>query len=109
MTARTQSEWLDWYAEHGGSRELELQPDEQILFHLEHGFVSYIPLSEDEIYMKNMCGDGRYWIKTLIEMMRKAGVKRIKYFTKRNPKIWERLCEAHILGTEMEVDLDVRQ
>ena len=106
MKKKNKSEWLSWYAQRGGSQNLELEPDEQVLFHPEHGFSTFVLLG-DTLRVKNICGDGRYWIKVLLRLMNEEGLKGISFFTARNPKIWERLCGAKIAGYEMEVSADV--
>ena len=57
--------------------------------------------------VRNMCGDGRYWIKVLLTIMKNEKIEGINFFTARNPKIWERLCGAQIVGYEMEVKSNV--
>ena len=37
----TKNEWIKYYQEHGGDKDLRLAPDEIIQFHEGHGFITY--------------------------------------------------------------------
>ena len=106
MKAKSKEEWLEWYKAHGGTEDLELRPDELIHFHPEHGFITYRHY-EDILELHHMCGDGKYWQKFIRNMlMGMYGLKKIRAFTKRNPKAWIRKYGGHIQGYYMECDID---
>ena len=66
---RTQSEWLDWYEAHGGTKDLQLAPDEHILFHKEHGFITFF-IYDDVLELHHMAGDGSFWFNVLEKVMK---------------------------------------
>ena len=105
---KNQHEWIAWYVEHGGSSDLKLHPAESILFHPEHGFLTYLIDKEESILeIHHMCGDGKFWQKVLIEtVMKEHNLKTIRAFTRRNPKAWIRKYGGHIRGYYMEADID---
>ncbi len=103
--AKNPREWLDWYVEHGGSRDLQQYKDEMILFHEEHGFISFF-FHDDILEIHHMAGDGKYWQELIIEIMKLENLKKIRAFTKRNPKAWIRKYGGHIRGYYMEADID---
>ena len=106
MKAKTQSEWLKWYQEKTGVSDLELLPDEIIYFHPEHGFMAYITY-DDVLEIHHMCGDGKYWFRFIKEeLMKVLKLNKIRAYTMRNPKTWERKYGAHIRGWYMEVGID---
>ncbi len=103
---RTVNEWLNWYKEHGGAEDLELHPDETIHFHPEHGFITYL-IHDDILELHHMVGDGKFWQKFIRNMiMGIHGLKKIRAFTRRNPKAWIRKYGGHIRGYYMEADID---
>ena len=101
----TQNEWLDWYEQHGGSRNLELDTREQVLFTPEHGFISVL-VHDDILELHHMVGDGKYWAKVLKRIMKVLNLKKLRAFTRRNPKAWQRKYGGHIRGYYMEADYD---
>ena len=103
----TINEWLQWYQEHGGDKDLKLAPDEQIQFHPEHGFVIYF-IHDDVLVIHHMAGDGKYWFKFLKNtVMSLYKLKKIRAFTKRNPRAWIRKYgNGRITGYEMEAYID---
>lgn len=106
MKAKTKEEWLKWYQEKTGIEDLELQPDEVIHFHPEHGFITYL-YHDDVLELHHMAGDGKYWQKFVRNMlMGMHGLKKVRAFTKRNPQAWIRKYGGHIRGYYMECDID---
>lgn len=102
---KTRNEWLNWYEAHGGNRDLKLAPDELILYHPEHGFITFF-MHDDILELHHMVGDGKYWQEVLITVMKREGLKTIRAFTRRNPKAWIRKYGGHIRGYYMEADID---
>ena len=105
MTAKTQSEWLDWYEQHGGSRDLQQREDEITLFHQEHGFISFL-ICDDIFELHHAVGDGKYWQSVIKKIMKLENLKTLRAFTKRNPKAWMRKYGGHIRGYYMECDIN---
>ena len=102
---KTKSEWLDWYEQHGGSKDLELDTREQVLFSPEHGFICVL-IHDDILELHHMVGDGKYWAKALKRIMEVLNLKKLRAFTRRNPKAWQRKYGGHIRGYYMEADYD---
>ena len=107
MTAKKKSiaEWLKWYEDRTGCKDLELQPDEQIFFHPEHGFITFYA-HDGILELHHMCGNGRQWTKILTQIMRDNGLAKLRAYTERNPEAWMRKYGGHIIGCYMEADID---
>lgn len=105
MKGKNPREWVDWYVQHGGSRDLEQLDDEITLFHKEHGFISFV-IRDNILELHHMVGDGKYWQQVIIKIMKLANLDKIRAFTKRNPKAWARKYGGHIIGYYMECDLN---
>ena len=103
MMQMTKDEWLDWYVQHGGQKDLHLHDDESVLFHPEHGFISFF--FHDILEIHHCAGDGKYWQNVIIQIMKMHDLNRVRFFTTRNPKAWIRKFGGHIRGYYMEVDL----
>ena len=100
----TKDEWLKWYEERTGCDDLRLNPDELIMFHPEHGFITY--WTHDDIFeLHHMCGDGKFWQAVIQKIARFENVHTLRAFTRRNPKAWIRKYGGHITGYEMEADI----
>ena len=109
MRKRSIEEWIKYYQEHGGDKDLRLAPDEIIQFHEEHGFITYfINKNEDVLEIHHICGDGKYWVKFLKNtVMSIFNLKKIRAFTHRNPKAWARKYgNVKVIGYEVEIDRD---
>ena len=105
MKGKNPREWVDWYVQHGGSRDLEQLDDEITLFHKEHGFISFF-IHDDILEIHHMAGDGKYWQELIIKIMKLENLKIIRAFTRRNPQAWIRKYGGHIRGYYMEADID---
>ena len=109
MKARSKAEWLEYYREKTGS-EVELNPDELVLFHPEHGFIVYAVDKEQGILHSHYtCGDGKYWQKVYYEIMKTNGLTKLLGYTERNPQAWIRKYGGKIKGYYMEVDISELQ
>ena len=103
---QTQSEWLEWYKSQTGCEDLKLYPDEVIHIHPEHGFITYY-FHDDVLELHHMAGDGKYWQRFVKNMVMSInGLKKIRAFTRRNPRAWIRKYGGHIRGYYMEADID---
>ena len=102
---KTPAEWLDWYEAHGGSRDLDLDEREIILHSPEHGFISFL-VHDDILELHHLCGDGKMWQKVLVNIMKTRGFRKLRAFTRRDPRAWMRKYGCHIRGWYMEADLD---
>lgn len=105
LRTKTKSEWLKWYEERTGCKDLELLPNEQIFFHPEHGFITFFA-HDGILELHHMCGDGKAWQKILVQIMNDNGIGTLRAFTRRNPKAWIRKYGGHIRGYYMEVNID---
>ena len=106
MKSRSIKEWLEWRKEHGAEEVGELPPNALIDYHPEHGFMAYITY-DDVLEIHHMCGDGKYWFRFIKEeLMKVLKLNKIRAYTMRNPKTWERKYGAHIRGWYMEVGID---
>ena len=103
MKSRTKSEWLDWYK--GRVEDYAIEADEKILYHPEHGFVTF-STNEDVLEVGNMCGDGKYWFGVLKEIMKMERLSKLTGFTRRNPAAWERKYGVKVKGYYVEVGID---
>ena len=101
----TPAEWIKWYVEHGGSEDLELDEREIVLFHPEHGFITFLT-HDDILELHHMVGDGKYWFRVLKRIMKLRGLKTIRAYTRRNPKAWMRKYGGRIRGYYMEASID---
>ena len=99
-------EWIERYEEGSRSR-FRLSHGEQIVFEEDKGFFSYVVCEEREaLEIPKMVGDGRYWAKVIKEMVKKMGLKKALFFTKRNPAAWIRRYGGKIYGYFLEVTLE---
>ena len=105
MTPRSKAEWIEYYCQKTGSEGLELNPDELVFFHPEHGFVTYLTY-DDILEIDHMCGDGKYWVKFLKKVSKFEGVKKWRMHTTRNPKAWERRYGMKIKSYCMEAKVE---
>ena len=101
----TPNEWLDYYQLKTGCTDLELSPDEQVLFHPQSGFISFF-IHDDILELHHLCGDGQAWKQILHQIMKERRLKKLRAFTRRNPKAWMRKYGGHIRGYYMEADID---
>ena len=105
MITKNQSEWLDRYVQHGGQYDLNLRDDETVLFHEEHGFMSFF-FHDDILEVHHMAGDGKYWFNIIKQIMTLYDLHKIRAFTARNPYAWMRKYGGHIKGYCMEADFN---
>ena len=106
MQARTKQDWVDYYEKKTGGRFV-MAPDEMVLFHPRHGFLTFFLNQEDEcIEVHHAVGDGKFWQAQAIRMLHVLGMERVRFFTRRNPEAWIRRYGGHIRGYYMEVELD---
>lgn len=108
MKSKSPEEWRRWYVEHGGSADLELDERETVLFHPEHGFVTFLT-HDDILELHHMAGDGKFWQGVLVSVMKACGLNKLRAFTRRNPRAWMRKYGGKIRGYYMEASLDELQ
>lgn len=101
----TKDEWLEFFESKTGCRELELYENERVFFHPDYGFLTCY-VHDDVLELHYGCGDGKLWAKIVKEIMREKGLKKVRFFTKRNPKAWQRKYGARIRAYYMEADID---
>ena len=101
----TKDEWLKWYEERTGCDDLRLNPDELIMFHPEHGFITYWT-HDDTFELHHMCGDSKFWFTVIKKIAKFENVHKLRAFTRRNPKAWIRKYGGYITGYEMEANID---
>ena len=102
---KTKHEWLDWYAKRTGTQDLQLDECEFVLFHPEHGFITFFS-HDDVLELHHLAGDGKFWQEAVLKIMKMEGLKKIRAFTRRNPNAWIRKYGGHIRGYYMEADID---
>ena len=102
---KTKSDWLKYYEERTGTQDLKLDESEFVLFHPEHGFITFFT-HENVFELHHMVGDGKYWQEVIMKIMHLEGLTKVRAFTKRNPKAWIRKYGGHIRGYYMEANLD---
>ena len=105
LQAKSKADWLKYYGQRTGCKDLELKPDEQIFFHPEYGFIVFYA-HDGILELHHMCGDGKKWQKILTQIMKDNGLTKLRAYTERNPEAWIRKYGGHILGCYMEVDLN---
>lgn len=103
--SKTQEEWLTYYAQKTGCKDLELSPDEAVLFDPDNGFI-VIFAHDDILELHHMCGNGKAWQKVLAEIMKNNGLTKLRAFTRRNPNAWMRKYGGHVRGFYMEISLE---
>ena len=101
----TKDEWLKWYQERTDCEDLNLNPDELIMFHPEHGFIAYW-VHDDTFELHHMCGDGKYWFNIIKKIAKFENVHKLRAFTRGNPNAWIRKYGGRITGYEMEANID---
>ena len=101
----TKEEWLKYYEEKTGCKDLELAPYERVFFSPEHGFITFFA-HDDILELHHMCGHGKEWQKIIVQIMEDLRLKKVRAFTRRNPDAWTRKYGGHIRGFYMEVDID---
>lgn len=105
------AEWVSDYLKRSGADFILLEN----LICCEHGFASYLVL-EHEIRIVDCYGDGRFWDQFFVELACRLGKSRITFWTKRNPRAFERkfgykLVKQSASGASLmlkEVDCDGR-
>ena len=99
-------EWIEYYEEKSDSR-FRMSPGEKIVFGEEKGFFSYCIVPEREaVEIPKMVGEGKYWAKEIRKMVKALGLKKVLFFTKRNPDTWIRTYGGRIYGYYMEITLE---
>jgi hypothetical protein len=71
----------------------------------DHGFLSWMIDSEGAFFGLNVYGDGKYWDDFSIALAKQLGCKKIKFSTRRNPKVWEKKFGYNIAGYIMEKEV----
>lgn len=71
----------------------------------DHGFMSWVIDHEGDFFGINVYGDGKYWDDFSIALAKQLGCKKIKFATRRNPKVWEKKFGYNIAGYIMEKEV----
>ena len=100
----TMDEWLEYYERHTGCKDLELSPNETVLFHPDAGFVTFFA-HNDILELHHLCGNGKGWQKVLVQVMKDNNLTKLRAFTRRNPAAWMRKYGGHVRGFYMEADI----
>ncbi len=107
MEKRTLNEWFKWYKQRTGDKELEIYPNEIVDYHPEHGFIIYAIDKDAGILASHYtCGDGKYWARVYVDIMKLYGLQKFEGYTERNPEAWIRKYGGHIKGYYMEADIN---
>lgn len=98
--------WGKTYEERTGGK-FEPREDEVVLCHPEHGALTFWLDDAEKCLEVHYCvGDGKFWQKQIVEILRALGFSSARFFTRRNPRAWMRRYGGHIRGWYMEVGLD---
>lgn len=99
------NDWADRYYEKTGENLLaHLTPLSTVLFDPEHGVLVY-EVHNDRLFVKQLVGDGRHWEKVLSKLATTNGCVRIRMYTSRNPKCFERKYGYKQVGYVMEKEV----
>lgn len=104
--------WVGLYEEKSGAT-FSLEPAEEIVFHRDHGFFTWM-IGKDYLHIFKMVGDASYFKPIIYEMLKKIclfGRKGILCSTRRNPKAFMRIFGGEVYKEEngifyIRVDLD---
>ena len=100
----TMDEWLVYYDKHTGCKDLELSPNETVLFHPDAGFITFFA-HDDILELHHLCGNGKAWQKVLVAIMKDNNLTKLRAFTRRNPAAWMRKYGGYVRGFYMEADI----
>lgn len=97
LPSRPFGSWVGLYEEKAGIY-FGLEPQEEIIFHRDHGFVTWM-MGKDYLHILKMAGNSCFWKPVLYEMLEKvclAGWKGIMCTTRRDPKAFIRIFGGQI-------------
>ena len=97
-------DWMNYYEQRTGCKDLELSPDETILFHPDNGFVTFFA-HDNILELHHLCGNGKNWQKVLVQVMKDNNLTKLRGFTRRNPSALTRKYGGHVRGFYMEADI----
>lgn len=89
-------EWIKLYNKKTGEYP-NGYPGSEFIFHEEHGFCVFIK-DNDVLIVGEVCGDGRYWLKYLIQKAKQLSCTKLRAATKRNPTAYSRFFGAKMVG-----------
>lgn len=69
----------------------------------EHGFVSY-KIEKGILHVIQVYGDGKYWEKFFRKLAKEQGIKKAMFYTRRNPKAFQRRYNAKTIQTLMVIE-----
>lgn len=69
----------------------------------DHGFVSY-KIEGNTLHVIQVYGDGKHWEKFFRKLAKEQGIKRAMFYTRRNPKAFQRRYGAKIVQTVMMIE-----
>ena len=70
----TFDEWVDFYNRKNPKAKFKRDERMNLLFDEEKGFCEVF-FDEDMVYIGQLCGDGRWWLKHVEDVARKMGIK----------------------------------
>jgi hypothetical protein len=71
----------------------------------DHGFMTWTVDPEGTFLGLNVYGDGAYWDEFSQTLAKHLGCKRIRFSTRRNPKVWEKKFGYKQVGYIMEKEV----
>ena len=105
-SSHTFDEWVNVYEKRTGGK-FEPREDEVMFWHPERGILTVLADSAEKCLEVHYCvGDGKFWQKQIVAILRALGFNRARFFTRRNPEAWMRRYGGHLRGWYMEVSLD---
>lgn len=68
-----------------------------------HGFASY-KIEGDTLRVIQVYGDGKHWERFFRKLAKENNIKRAMFYTRRNPKAFERRYGAKVVQTVMMIE-----
>jgi len=72
----------------------------------EHGFIT-MSVEKDILFVHQCYGDGQYWDDFAVQYAKDKGLTKIRFFTFRSARAWERKFGYKQIGVIMQKDLEV--
>jgi hypothetical protein len=94
----TLQEYIEFYNKHTGE-PFEFKQGFCFFYHPDHGFCEY-KLEEEGLFIWQMCGDLKYWIKIAYDLCQRMRIPSITSFVVRHPKPFIRRLGFKIIDTE---------
>jgi hypothetical protein len=102
---KTFDEWVEVYKERDSDTEYVLSPGERPYYDPMYGFFTLAyDAASNEILIPKMCGNGKYWRKVILRLVKVTGAKGVYCCTKRNPRAYMRILGGELVKMERTYD-----